>query len=51
MKYRVNLQNYVTKVVHARVIDAKNLDKAFDEARKLRDANKYMIILNVEDLN
>ena len=51
MKYRVNLQNYVAKVVHPQEIEAENLDKAFDEARKLRDAYKYMIILNVVDLN
>lgn len=51
MKYIVNLQNYKTKGIHHRVIEAKNLDEAFDEARKLSDAYKYMIIHSITDLN
>ena len=50
MKFRINLQNYVTKGIHHKVIEAENIDKAFDEARELRDASQYFIIYSVEEL-
>jgi hypothetical protein len=50
MKYRINLQNYVTKETESYDVEVENIDKAFEKARKLRDKDEYMIILNVQTI-
>ena len=50
MKYRINLQNYVTKSIESHDVEVENIDKAFEKAREMRDKDEYMIILNVQTI-
>jgi hypothetical protein len=50
MKYRINLQNYVTKATESHDVNVEDIDKAFEKAREMRDKDEYMIILNVQTI-